>query len=232
MVESTRERRVEHPQAREPCGPARIGPLRTRKGPRSRDRKMPVMSQPSPPSRPRVAGKRRLLLSRVYGFLEPGPVVLLGTASRGRPNVMAMSWTTMLEFEPPLVGCVVSDRNHSWRALKSTRQATINIPSVDIARQVVACGNCSGRDVDKFATIGLTAVPATQVAAPLVAECFANLECRVVDTRMAARHGLFVLEVVAAWVDPAAKDPRTIHHRGRGRFMVAGQTIRLPSRMR
>lgn len=182
--------------------------------------------------RTRVPGKRRLPLGRVYGFLEPGPVVLLGTASRGRPNVMAMSWTTMLEFEPPLVGCVVSDRNHSWRALKSTKQATINIPSIEIARQVVACGNCSGREVDKFAATGLTALPATQVAAPLIAECFVNLECRVVDTRAVARYGLFVLEVVAAWIAPGTTDARTIHHRGWGRFMVAGPTVRLPSRMR
>jgi flavin reductase (DIM6/NTAB) family NADH-FMN oxidoreductase RutF len=66
---------------------------------------------------------------------------------------------------------------------------------------------------------------------PLVAECYANLECRVVDSRMVNKYSLFVLEVCKAWIDPAVVSPRTIHHRGRGEFMVAGKTFRLPSRM-
>lgn len=181
---------------------------------------------------PLPRSRRPLALAKVYGLLEPGPVVLLTTARGGRANVMTMSWHTMLEFEPPQLGCVVSDRNFSHAALKATRQCVIAIPSVEIAAQVVACGNCSGREVDKFATIGLTALPATAVDAPLIAECFANLECRVVDTRMVRRWGLFVLEVVKAWIDPRSTDPRTLHHRGWGEFMVAGETIRLPSRMR
>jgi flavin reductase (DIM6/NTAB) family NADH-FMN oxidoreductase RutF len=174
--------------------------------------------------------KRALALSRVYRLLEPGPVVLLTTARRGRCNAMAMSWHTMLEFEPPLVGCVVSDRNFSYATLKATRECVIAIPTVEIAKQVVGCGNTSGRSVDKFPRFGLTPLPASRVGAPLVAECWANLECRVADGRMVAKYGFFVLEVVAAWIDPSRKDPRTIHHRGSGRFMVAGPTVRLASR--
>ena len=78
---------------------------------------------------------------------------------------------------------------------------------------------------------GLTAVPASKVEAPLVAECFASLECRVADTRLMNKYNFFILEVVAAWHDPS-KSRRTIHHRGRGEFMVAGRTLRLPSRMK
>src|SRR5512140_2896464 len=107
--------------------------------------------------------KRALSLGKVYALLEPGPVVLLSTRAKGRPNVMARSWHTMLDFEPPLVGCVVSDRNHSFAAIKSTRECTINVPAVELARQVVRCGNTSGRAVDKFAAFELTPVPATRV---------------------------------------------------------------------
>ena len=177
--------------------------------------------------------KRSLPLSQVYRLLEPGPVVLLATAQKkGRANVMAMSWHTMLEFEPPLVGCVVSDRNHSFAALKATRECVVAIPTIEIAREVVGCGNTSGRSVDKFARFGLTPVAASRVAAPLIDECYANLECRVVDTRFVAKYCFFVLEVVQAWIDRTHKDPRTIHHRGMGSFMVAGPTIRLPSKAR
>jgi flavin reductase (DIM6/NTAB) family NADH-FMN oxidoreductase RutF len=183
------------------------------------------MNPPKPP-------KRSLPLSKVYGLLEPGPVLLLTTRHKGVANVMAMSWHTMLEFEPPLVGCVVSGNDFSFAALQSTRQCALNIPTVELAAQVVGCGNTSGRNADKFSTFGLTPLPATLIDAPLIAECYASLECRVVDTRLKNRYNFFVLEVVAAWIDPAVKAPRTLHHRGWGEFMVAGETIQLQSKMR
>lgn len=176
--------------------------------------------------------KRSLPLSKVYGLLEPGPVLLLTTAHKGKSNVMTMSWHTMMEFEPPLVGCVVSNGDFSFDALKATRQCVLNIPTAELAGKVVGCGNSSGRRVDKFTSFGLTPEPASLVGAPLIAECYANLECRVIDTRLMNRYNFFVLEVLKAWIDPACKDPRTLHHRGRGVFMVAGETIKLPSKMK
>lgn len=176
--------------------------------------------------------KRSFPLSKVYGLLEPGPVVLLTTARKGAANVMTMSWHTMMEFVPPLVGCVVSNRDFSFDALKATRQCVLNIPTAELAAKVVGCGNTSGRRVDKFTAFGLTPESASLVGAPLIAECYANLECRVVDTRLVNRYNFFVLEVLKAWIDPACKDPRTLHHRGRGVFSVDGETIKLPSKMK
>ncbi len=172
-----------------------------------------------------------LPLSEVYQLLEPGPVVLVTTARRGRSNVMTMSWHMMVEFTPPLVACVVSSADHSFAALRATRECVIAIPAVELAPKVVKVGNSTGRDIDKFEKFGLTPVPAQEVAPPLVAECFANLECRVADTRLVNKYNLFVLEVVKAWIDPKQKNPRTIHHRGYGTFVVDGETIRLKSRM-
>ncbi len=176
--------------------------------------------------------KRSYPLSKVYGLLEPGPVVLLTTAHKGKANVMAMSWHTMMEFEPPLVGCIVSGRDFSFAALKATRQCVLNIPTVELASQVVGCGNTSGRSKDKFKLFGLTTKPAALVDAPLIAECYANLECRVVDTQLMNRYNFFVLEVIKAWIDLACKEPRTLHHRGRGVFTVAGEAIKLPSKIK
>ena len=181
---------------------------------------------PAPPRKPSLA------LSKVYGLLEPGPVLLLTTSHKGVANVMTMSWHTMMEFEPPLVGCVVSQNDFSFTALNATRQCALNIPTVELAAQVVGCGNASGAQVDKFAKFGLTQSPASLIAAPLIVECYANLECRVVDTRLKNRYNFFVLEVVKAWIDPSMKAPRTLHHQGYGVFMVAGETIKLASRMR
>ncbi|MHB9118754.1 MAG: flavin reductase family protein [Burkholderiales bacterium] len=171
-------------------------------------------------------------LSKVYGLLEPGPVVILSTVRKGRPNIMTLSWHTMLEFEPPLVGCVVSNRNYSFNILKATRECVINIPTVELAEKVVKCGNVSGRDTDKFASLGLTPIAASCVQAPLIDECYANLECKVADTRLVNKYNFFVLEVLKAWADPSNKDPRTIHHLGEGVFKVDGETIKLPSQMK
>ena len=176
-----------------------------------------------------MAKKREFPLAQVYGLLEPGPVVLLSTAHAGRFNVMPMSWHTMMEFVPPLVGCVVSNQNYTFEMLRTTGECVINIPTAELAKKVVACGNASGESVDKFKTFGLTPVAASVVKAPLIAECYANLECKVVDRRLVAKYNFFVLEVVKAWIDPRRKRPQTIHHEGEGVFMVAGRTIHLPS---
>jgi flavin reductase (DIM6/NTAB) family NADH-FMN oxidoreductase RutF len=176
---------------------------------------------------------KELALAKVYQLLEPGPVVLLTTSRKGRANVMTMSWHMMVEFESPLVACVVSNADYSFATLRATRECVIAIPALNLAQKVVDVGNCSGRDVAKFETFGLVMpVPAKRVAAPLIAECFANLECKVADSRLVNKYNLFVLEALKAWIDPAQKDPKTIHHHGYGRFVVDGEMIKLKSRMR
>lgn len=176
--------------------------------------------------------KRSFPLSRVYTLLEPGPVVLVTTSHRGRNNVMTMSWHTMMEFEPPLVGCVISNRDYTFGILRASRECVLAIPTVKLASIVVRIGNTSGRDLDKFRKFKLTAEPASLVGAPLIGECYANLECKVVDTSMVNKYNFFVLEVVKAWINPAVKHQQTIHHLGKGVFMVAGKKIRLPSKMK
>lgn len=171
-------------------------------------------------------------LASVYGLLEPGPVVLLTTLRNEQPNVMPLSWHTMLEFEPPLIGCVVSNRNYSYRSLLDGRECVINIPAIDIADKVVGCGNCSGASENKFQRFSLTRQLSEVVSPPGIAECFANLECRLVDDSMVPTYGLFVLEVVAARCEENASTAQTLHHQGWGQFMVAGQRIRLTSAMR
>lgn len=174
---------------------------------------------------------KELPLAEVYQLIEPGPVVLLTTSHRGRRNVMTMSWHMMVDFTPPLIACVVSSSDFSFAGLRATKECVIAIPAAHLAEKVTNIGNCSGRDTDKFAASALTPLSAQHVAVPLVAECFANLECRVTDTRLVNKYSLFVLEVVKAWTDPNQPDAKTIHHRGRGIFSVDGEIIHFESRM-
>ena len=87
---------------------------------------------------------------------------------------------------------------------------------------MVGIGNSSGRDIDKFARFGLTAVQGAKVEAPLIGECYANFECRLVDSSLIRKYSLFVLEVVKAHVAASPRYPRTLHYRGDGVFMMSG----------
>jgi flavin reductase (DIM6/NTAB) family NADH-FMN oxidoreductase RutF len=176
--------------------------------------------------------KKIFPLSKVYRLLETGPVVLVTTRWKGKANVMTLAWHTMMDFEPPTVGMVMGEQAHSFKSLKATRECVINIPTVELVKKVVACGNATGRKTDKFKAFGLTPVAASCVKSPLIFECFASLECKVVDAHLAAKRNFFILEVVKAWVDPSMKDPETVHHRGKGLFMVAGRTMEVSSRMK
>ena len=98
----------------------------------------------------------------------------------------------------------------------------INIPTVEQAPQVVGIGNSGGGEIDKFAAFGLTAVPAAKVKAPLIGECYANFECKLVDSSLIRKYSLFVWEVVKAHAARSPEFPRTIHYRGDGIFMISG----------
>lgn len=176
--------------------------------------------------------KKSLPLSKVYTLLASGPVIMVSTAWKGKQNVMPMSWHMMMEFEPPLVGLIVSDQNYSFGLLKATRECVISVPTVNIAEKVVACGKMHGDKINKFLKVGLTPQSASMVGAPLIDECYANFECRVADTAMVSKYCLFVVEVVKAWVNPAVKNPQTLHHTGKENFMVAGKRIKIRSRMK
>lgn len=162
----------------------------------------------------------------VRRFLEPGPIVLLSSALRGQTNIMTMGWHMMMEFTPALVGCCISAANHTFELVRKSRQCVINLPTVDLATEVVKIGNSSGRNIDKFAEFGLTPKPASQVGAPLIEECYASFECVLADASWVKKYNIFVFEVVKAHVAVAPKTPRTIHYRGDGEFMISGETTR------
>ena len=165
---------------------------------------------------------RQLKLSRAFTLLEPGPVVLVTTYDDGKNNVMTISWTTVLDFTP-VFAITTGEWNYSFAALRKTRECVIAIPTVDLLDRVVGIGTCSGADIDKFARFNLSAVPGKAVNAPMIKECLANIECKVVD--LVHKHNIVVLEAVAAYVDPLRKEKRTIHAVGDGTFVVDGRRL-------
>ncbi|MBH3359637.1 flavin reductase family protein [Pseudomonas sp. CK-NBRI-02] len=168
----------------------------------------------------------------VRQHLETGPIVLVTSAWNGETNIMTMGWHMMMQFDPALFGCYIWSGNHSYELIRNSQQCVINVPTLELADQVVAVGNSTGSDVEKFGQFGLTATPATRVEAPLIAECYASFECQLYDSKLIGEYGLFVWEVVKAHVDRSVKQPKTLHYRGRGQFMVAGETLDFHRRFR
>ena len=165
-------------------------------------------------------------VSGVRRYLEPGPIVLVSSRCKEKTNIMTMGWHMIMGFAPSLVGCYIWDQNHSFELIRTSKACVINVPETSIASKVVGIGNCSGRSVDKFAKFALTAADASRVEAPLIAECYANFECRLVDASLITKHSLFMFEVVKAHVATSPARPRTLHYRGDGEFMLSGRNTR------
>jgi flavin reductase (DIM6/NTAB) family NADH-FMN oxidoreductase RutF len=165
---------------------------------------------------------RELKLGKAFTLMEPGPVVLVTTRDGPKDNIMTISWTMVLDFTP-IFAITTGPWNHSFAALRKTRECVIAVPTVDMLDKVVGIGTCSGADTDKFAKFKLTPVPGRVVRAPLIRECLVNIECRV--SEIVKRHNIVVLEAVAAWIDPARKERRAVHAVGDGTFIVDGRRI-------
>lgn len=171
---------------------------------------------------------RALKLSKAFTLMESGPVVLITTRDENKSNIMTISWTMVMDFTPRFA-ITTGEWNYSFRALKKTGECVIAIPTVDLLDKVVGIGTCSGEDTDKFAKFKLTPVPAKNIGAPLIKECLANIECRVVE--IISRHNIIVLDAVAAYVDATRREKRTLHAVGDGTFIVDGRKLNRRKKM-
>ena len=165
---------------------------------------------------------KKLPIQKAFTLLEPGPVVLVTTADGGKQNIITFSWTMVMDFTPKFA-FVTGPWNYSYKALTKTKECVIAIPAVDLAKKAVQIGTCSGAKVDKFEKFKLTPLKAEKVSAPLIKECYANIECRIVDH--IKKHDLFILDGLAAWVDNSRAEKRCFHAIGDGHFIADGKVI-------
>ncbi len=124
----------------------------------------------------------------------------------GQPNIIAIAWLIPVSIRPPLLAMSIAPTRHSYVLISATGEFVINIAPYELAQQVLFCGRRSGRDVDKFAVTGLTPGEALHVRPPIIKECVAHLECRVVQDIEIRDHRLVVGEVLATYVRPGTLD--------------------------
>ncbi|MDD3182487.1 MAG: flavin reductase family protein [Alphaproteobacteria bacterium] len=165
---------------------------------------------------------RSLKLSKAFTLIEPGPVIFVTTNDGQKNNIMTISWSIVQDFTPTFV-IVTGPWNHSYAALLKTKECVLAIPTVDIIDKVIGVGTCSGEETDKFAKFNFTPLKAKHVHAPLIKECLANIECRVVD--VIKKHNMIILNGVKAYLDSSRKEKRMIHSVGDGTFVIDGRKI-------
>jgi flavin reductase (DIM6/NTAB) family NADH-FMN oxidoreductase RutF len=178
--------------------------------------------------------KRSLDVRKVTGLVNHGPTVLATSRHAGKSNLITLAWTTPVSANPPMIAVAVAPTRFSHDLISRSGQFVLNVPPSGLLPAVWHCGTVSGRDEDKFAGSGLTEEAAAVVDAPLVAECFAHIECRVAAAPVLGDHTLFVGEIVAVAAEEKAFDGRlklrqpyhTLHHLGGRDFVTtAGERL-------
>ena len=126
----------------------------------------------------------------------PLPPALVSCGTPEKPNVLTVAWTGVLCTRPPVTYISVRPERFSYELIKQSGEFVINLPPDTLVRAVDTCGVKSGRDTDKFALTGLTAEPAFNVSAPMIAECPVSIECRVRQIVPLGSHDMFMADIV------------------------------------
>jgi len=137
------------------------------------------------------------VVRKPFAALRPVPVVLVSCGHGEQANIITIAWTGILCSSPPHVGIGVRPSRHSHRLIHETGEFVVNIPDEEMLDEVEYCGFVSGREVDKFATRGMSPLPGSAVQTPIIAECPINIECQVSHTLSLGSHDLFIGQVVA-----------------------------------
>lgn len=177
----------------------------------------PVEKRPRPPVGPMPKGPLRQpepgepiekVIWKPGTMLFPVPAVMVTSVAPGsRPNIITVAWAGTICSDPPMLSISVREATHSYGLLKTSREFVVNVPTAELVPTLDYCGVASGRDVDKFAQTRLTALPASTVGAPLIAECPVNIECKVFKTLELGTHTMFLARITAVQVSKDALTP-------------------------
>ena len=138
----------------------------------------------------------------------PAPAVLIGCGSVSQPNIIACSWFGTVCSEPPMVSVSVRESRFSYHLIHESREFTANMPRVGDLNIVKYCGTKSGSEVNKFKELGLVPLPCPPLkSAPMIAECFLVLACKVRHELHLGSHHIFIADVVSVHCDENVRRP-------------------------
>lgn len=166
-------------------------------------------------------------------MLYPLPPVMVSCGTMEKSNIITVAWTGTVNSEPPMTYVSVRPERHSYAMIKERGEFVINLTTERLVRAADLCGVRSGREVQKFRLCRLTPIPASSVAAPLIAESPVNIECRVEQRLALGSHDMFIAKVLAVDVDEALLDAKGVLHLERaglaayvhGRYRALGREL-------
>lgn len=182
--------------------------------------------------------KKEVELSKASGLVEPGCVVLVTSGTVESANVMTFSWQTPVNSaEPCLILLAIHHARYSYELIKQNLELVINIPGEELLEQTHFLGTVTGRNIDKFKESGLTPIPAKLVGPPLIEQCVAHLECRIIDVFKMQTHDLLICEVLRALADPNLFDGKwipekfhTLHYLCGNKYGVMNRSVETRSK--
>lgn len=139
-------------------------------------------------------------------MLNPVPAVMVSCGTGEEKNIITIAWTGIVNSEPPMTYISVRKERHSYRLIKAAGEFVINLVTEKLAFAADYCGVKSGRDIDKFEALKLTAAESKEVSCPSIAESPVNIECRVTEVKELGSHDMFLAEIVNVSVDEALMD--------------------------
>jgi len=166
-------------------------------------------------------------LKKASRLINPGNLIAVSACDGSRATITPCAWHMPVSKEPPLFAVALAKKHFSSFAIRKSKEFVINIPDWDLVDKMVICAASSGRETNKFEEAELTRVAASALThAPVVSECLANIECKLVEAKEAGDHYIFVGEAVAAFFEEKYFNGETwniskmelVHHLGGDKF--------------
>lgn len=134
-------------------------------------------------------------------LLAPVPPALISCGTLEKPNVMTAAWTGIIASDPAMTYVSIRPSRYSHQLIKESGEFVINLTHLPLVKAADWCGVKSGKNVDKFKEMGLTAAPCSKIKAPQIEEAPVSLECKVKSVTNYGTHDMFLAEIVAVDVD-------------------------------
>jgi flavin reductase (DIM6/NTAB) family NADH-FMN oxidoreductase RutF len=144
------------------------------------------------------------LLRRTFGCFPSGVTAVCGLDDGGEPVGMAVSSSTSVSLEPPLVSVCVANSSSTWPKLRTLGRLGVSVLG---EAHDLACRQLSAKDGDRFAGI---AWKATDDGALFVVGSAAALDCELVQEVPAGDHLIALLRIHALASD-ASVTPLVFH---------------------
>jgi flavin reductase (DIM6/NTAB) family NADH-FMN oxidoreductase RutF len=112
----------------------------------------------------------------------------------GKVNFMALDWLTRVNFNPPMLGICVNKQHASHGAILTTKEYSVNVPTVEMVEVTDFTGLVSGKRVDKSKLFEV--FYGELKAAPIIIQCPITMECKMVEVVSLPTNSFFIGEIV------------------------------------